>query len=147
VINLAEEQIEREHQAIVEENRVLLMRLGIAHRRPQMIYNELYHPDLVITVDGQRFIPIEVINSNYGFDILGMLSLVMTKDIIDCGVCIVTDKLYNQDQEKFKTICNQITKFQKYSKQVYGNNLIILRENEVKPYFKQKIDKANLWRP
>ena len=144
---MTEERIEREHQTIVEEIQILLTSLGAAHRRPQMIYNELYHPDLVITIDGQRFIPIEIINSNYGFDILGMLSLVMTKDIIDYGICIVTDKLYNQDTKKYQIICKQVEKFKKYSKQVYGNNLIILRENEVETYFKQRINKNGLWQP
>lgn len=112
---------------------------------PQMLSNVLYHPDLTATVDGQRFIPIEVINSSYGFDVLGVLSLTLTKDIIDNALIIVTDKMYNQDPDKFKEICNQIEKFKKYSKQIYGNNIIILREHEVEEWFKEKIKETGLW--
>lgn len=144
---MTEEQIEREHQQIVDELKASLVSLGVAHRRPQMIYNVLYHPDLVVTLDGVKFILIEVINSNYGFDILGMLSLIMTKDIIDSGICIVTDRLYKQDPEKYQEVLKLIEKFRTYSKQSYGNNLIILREHEVENFFKNKIDKTSLWKP
>jgi len=144
---LTEEQIEREHQQIVDELRVSLTVWGVAHRRPQMVYNALYHPDLVVTVDGVKFIPIEVINSSYGFDTLGMLSLVMTKDIIDSGVCIVTERLYNQAPEKYQEVQGLLEKFRVYSKQTYGNNLVLLREHEVESYFKERIKGSEVWIP
>lgn len=142
---MVEEQAAREHQQIVDEVQETVIRVGGALRRPQMLSNVLYHPDLTATVDGQRFIPIEVINSSYGFDVLGVLSLTLTKDIIDNALIIVTDKMYNQDPDKFKEICNQIEKFKKYSKQIYGNNIIILREHEVEEWFKEKIKETGLW--
>lgn len=141
---MTEEQIEREHQQIVDELRVSLTKLGAAHRRPQMVYNVLYHPDLVITVDGVKFIPIEVINSSYGFDVLGMLSLIMTKDIVDFGICIVTDRLYNQSHEKYIEVQKLLEKFRDYSKQSYGNDLILLREHEVEQFFKKKIEESGI---
>lgn len=144
---MVEEQAAREHQEIVDEVQETVLRVGGALRRPQMIYNILYHPDLVATINGQRFIPIEVINSSYGFDVLGILSLTLTKDIIDTAIIIVTDKMYNQDPDKFKEVCNQIEKFRKYSNSIYGNNLIILREHEVENWFKEKIKESTLWKP
>lgn len=142
---MVEEQTKREHQQKVDEIRKTLTNIGVAFRRPQMIYNTLYHPDLVATIDGDGFILIEVINTSYGFDVLGMLSLVMTKDIIDYGLCIITDKIYNQDPTKFGEVCKLVDEFKKYSNLVYGNNLIILREYEVIEWFRPKIKKANLW--
>jgi len=143
---MVEEQVAQDHQQIVDKVRKSLTGVGVALRRPQMIYNALYHPDLVATIDGQHFIPIEVINSSYGFDVLGILSLTLTKDIIDSALIIVTDKMYNQDPSKFKEVCDLIKKFKKYSKQIYGNNLIILREKEVEGWFKQKIEDTSLWK-
>ena len=143
---MAEEQIiQKEHQQIVDEVQGIVIRIGGALRRPQMIYNALYHPDLVATVDGKRFIPIEVINSSYGFDVLGILSLTLTKDIIDNALIIVTDKMYNQAPDKFKEVCDLIEKFRKYSNSIYGNNLVILREHEVEGWFKSKIKESGLW--
>lgn len=139
--------IEKEHQEIVDEIQTQLTMLGIKCYRPQLVYNELYHPDACVKVNHDKFIPIEVINSNYGFDILGMLSLVMCKDIISYGVCIITDKLYQQDPEKYEKVKQQVNKFQKYSKTAYGNKLIIIREHEAIPWFKKRLAESTLWSP
>lgn len=138
---------DKEHQQIVDEIQKTLQILGVAIRRPQMISNTLYHPDACVTVDGRSFVPIEVINSSYGFDILGMLSLIMSKDIIGVGVCIITDKLYRTDPTMFEKVVEQVNKFQKYSNQVYGNKLVILREQEVLLWFEEQIEESGLWRP
>lgn len=138
---------DREHQQIVDAFQRGLQKLGAGLRRPHMVSNELYRPDACVTLDGEKFIPVEVINTNYGFDILGMLSLVMCKDIIDCGVCIVTDKLYLQDPTKFEAVIRQVKKFQKYSDKTYGNNLVILREKQAIPWFKERVKNLNLWKP
>lgn len=141
------EQQSPEHQQIVNNLEKSLVSLGIGKRRPHLVSNRLYRPDICLTVDGQRFIPIEVINTSYGFDILGMLSLVMTKDIIDVGVCVVTDKLYESDPAMYDKVVKQVNKFQKYSNQVYGNKLLVLRQHEAMPWFEKRMDECDLWKP
>lgn len=111
-----------------------------------MVYNTLYHPDAVITMDGVKFIPVEVINSSYGFDTLGILSLVMTKDILDGALIIVTDKMFSQSPEKFSEVKDLISKFNFYSKGVYGNTITFLREHEVESWLTEKVKTNGLWK-
>lgn len=144
---MIEEQKDPEHQEIVDSLVKSLVSLGIGKRRPHLVSNMFYHPDACVTVDGQKFVPIEVINSGYGFDILGMLSLVMCKDIIDVGVCIVTDRLYKANPMMFEKVVKQVNKFQKYSNQVYGNKLVILREQETLQWFGEQMKISGFWKP
>jgi len=142
---IEENGLTREHQEIVDGLSDGLRVLGYGMRRPQMISNELYRPDLTVTIDNKKFIPIEVINSQYGFDVLGMLSLVLVKDIVEYGVCIITDKLINQNKDKFEAVKKQIKLFRRYSSDLVG--LLLLTESEAMPWFKNLIGEHPQWKP
>jgi hypothetical protein len=142
-----QEQRDPEHQELVEKHKILFTSLGFRICNPHMIHNEFYHPDHTITTDNVHFIVIDEINGSYNFDVLGIFSLVELKDIVSFGVCIISDKLYNSSSEKFDRALDQIRKFSKYSKSLYNNEIVFLRELEVESWFKQRIAENENWKP
>lgn len=137
---------EVEHTKKVNEVRRILRKLRLPTSiPPQIVYNTLYHPDECTRISSGKFTTIEIINSNYGFDALGQLSLLLQKDIVEYAVCIITDKLVQRDSEKFKAVVEQVYKFNKYCE--LQGELVILREDEVEQWFTTKIKESQLWKP
>jgi len=124
------------HNDKVEWLKGLLRKMGVPTDRPHLVFCDSYHPDACARL-GEKITVFEYINSEgqFNFDIGGLTALLLHKDIIDVCVAVVNDKVFPGLVEKIRKFRNP-----------FLERLIILRENEIEDWLRERISDSPLWK-
>lgn len=129
-----------EHQAKIEEIKESLRRMNLPNLPPHAVKCSSYRPDLCTRI-GHRFTVIEYINTKdrFNWDIGGLCILLLHKDIIEFAVAILSEGVYNEYRALLR-------KIKRYRNPVL-EQLIILSEDELEDWLREKKEQSGLWKP
>ena len=126
-----------DHNEKVEQIRSLFRRLCLPNLPPHLVHLENYHPDLCTRIKN-GFVILDVINSEgqFNFDIGGLTTLIISKDIIDHCIAVVANSVYPE----------VVKRIQKY-RNTFLDKLVILNEHELEDWLRERISSSALWSP
>lgn len=125
------------HEKGCERIRQTLTKLNLPILPPHIVYSENYHPDISTRVS-EKFVIIDFINTEkqFNFDIGGLTTLLLHKDIVDSAVAVVAEGV-------FPDLVGKIQRF----RSSFLERLVILRESEFEGWLEGRVEKSDLWKP
>jgi len=129
-----------EHNEKVNEIKKLFTKLKLPNLPSHIVYCKAYRPDACTRID-HGFVVIEYINSvdRFNWDIGGLTLLLLHKDIIDYAVAVLSEKVYKE----YKDL---LIKIKKHRNPIL-EKLVILREDELENWLREKKEQSKLWKP
>ena len=125
---------------MVEKIKKIINKLKLPVLPPHIVSCENYRPDAATRVE-HGYVIIEYVNSKdrFNWDIGGMFTLLVRKDIVDYGVVIVKEGLWDN-------LIYQIRKYQNdWCKDL--NLVILIGLEEFKQWLKKQKEQSTLWKP